>query len=272
MREINSIPLINPKEEIELAGLIKQGNLPAKYKLITSNLRLVVKIAHDFKGLGFPLQDLISEGNLGLMRAVEKFDPKKGAKFSSYAAWWVKQAMRRAMLEKSKLIRVPVTSAGKINKIKSMQSRLTEDLGRSPTDKEVAGRLNFSVRVVSRLKGADHKTVSMNIPISNDKESWLKDLIPDDRAAAPDRILDDSELTERIKSMLNSLNHREKAILLMRFGLDGHPPRTLEEVSKKIGRTRERVRQIQNRALGKLKTIINKEKELTRGRAMSFVF
>ena len=261
MRDINNIPLINTKEEVELAKLIKKGSLEAKYKLITSNLRLVVKIAHDFKGIGLPLQDLIAEGNIGLMRAAEKFDPSKGAKFSSYAAWWIKQSMRRAMMEKSKLIRVPITSAGKINKIKSTRSRLTEQLGRSPTDKEIAGKLNFSVKVVSRLKKVEQKTVSLHQPISDDNSSGLKDVLPDDKTLSPDQLMDDHELVNRVNRLLNALDGRERTILLMRFGLDGRPPKTLEEVSKKIGRTRERVRQIQNKALNKLRHIIVEDRE-----------
>ena len=268
MRDINNIPLINTKEEVELAKLIKKGNQKAKYKLITSNLRLVVKIAHDFKGLGLPLQDLVAEGNIGLMRAAEKFDPAKGAKFSSYAAWWIKQSMRRAMMEKSKLIRVPITSAGKINKIKSTQSRLTDQLGRSPTDKEIAGQLNFSIKVVSRLKMVEQRTVSLQNPISNDENGWLKDILPDEKSPAPDQLLDESELADRINHLLITLDKRERTILLMRFGLDGKPPKTLEEVSKVIGRTRERVRQIQNKALNKLRHIMrNENASLNIGRA-----
>ena len=259
MRDINNIPLINTKEEVELAKLIKEGCLEAKYKLITSNLRLVVKIAHDFKGFGLPLQDLVAEGNIGLMRAAEKFDPSKGAKFSSYASWWIKQSMRRAMMEKSKLIRVPITSAGKINKIKSTRSQLKEQLGRSPTDKEIAGELNYSVKVVSRLKKVNQNTVSLHNPISDDDTGWLKDILPDEKALTPDQLLDDSELANRINRLLSTLDKRERTILLMRFGLDGRPPKTLEEVSNVIGRTRERVRQIQNKALNKLRNVILRE-------------
>ena len=261
MRDINTIPLISIKEEVELAKLIKQGSLKAKYKLITANLRLVVKIAHDFKGIGLPLQDLISEGNIGLMRAAEKFDPTKGAKFSSYAAWWIKQSMRRAMMEKSKLIRIPITSAGKINKIKSTRSRLSEQLGRSPTDKEIAGNLNFSVKVVSRLKKVEQKTISLHQSISEENGNGLNDVLPDEKSVSPDELMDEHELVNRINRLLSALDRREQTILLMRFGLDGRPPKTLEEVSKKIGRTRERVRQIQNKALSKLRHIIVEDRE-----------
>ena len=257
MRDIGNIPLVNTQEEVELAASIRHGCEEAKFKLIISNLRLVVKIAHDFKSLGLPLQDLISEGNIGLMRAVEKFDPQKGAKFSSYAAWWIKQAMRRALLEKSKPIRIPVTSAGKINKIKSIRTRLTHKLGRDPTDKEIAYQSELSVRVVSRLKQADLKTVSLQDPITQNKDGWLKDILSDERAESPSKLADDNEFLDRLNGLLNMLDKRERMILLMRYGLDGKPPRTLEEVSITIGRTRERVRQIQNKALQKMRNLIN---------------
>jgi RNA polymerase primary sigma factor len=259
MRDISAHPLIDKKEECRLAKLIQQGDQDAREKLISANLRLVVKIAHDFKRMGFPLQDLISEGNIGLMRAAEKFDPEKGAKFSSYAAWWIKQAMRRAIFEKSKMIRVPVASAGKIHKIRTTNNRLTRELGREPTNAEIAKQLDFSEGVVKRLKRADLRTVSLDDPILQGENGDLKSLIPDERIASPDAILDGNEAVKRLKELLDELDPREKMILYMRFGLDGHPPRTLDEVSRAIGRTRERVRQIQKRALSKLRTHISKE-------------
>jgi len=256
IRDICRIPLINAEEEEELARLIRGGDENAKYKLIIANLRLVVKIAHEFKGYGLPLQDLISEGNIGLIRAAEKFDPRKGAKFSSYAAWWIKQAMRRALFEKSRPIRIPVTSAGKINKIKSIRSRLLDQLGRDPTDKEIAGLSDFSVRVVARLKRTELKAVSLQDPICHDKDGWLRDIIPDTRSQTPDQILRDTDAVQRLRRLLKMLDKRERMILLMRYGLDGRPPETLEEISKKIGRTRERVRQIQKKALAKLRQLM----------------
>jgi len=262
MDDIGHIPLVNKDEEVVLAGLIKAGDMQAREKLIRANLRLVVKIAHDFKGMGLPLQDLVSEGNIGLMRAAEKFDPEKGAKFSSYAAWWIKQAMRRALSEKSKTIRVPIASVGKINKIRTMRSTLTEKLGRDPTDREIADRLDFSERVVTRLKRADLKTVSLHDPILRGEDGELKNLIPDESSATPYRMLDDSESVQRLNMLLQSLDKRERTILLMRYGLDGTPPRTLEQISKKIGRTRERVRQIQKRALNKLRSQITQDRDL----------
>jgi len=257
MRDIGDIPLVNLEEEAELAKMIKKGDKAALDQLVRANLRLVVKIAHDFKGFGLPLQDLISEGNIGLMRAAEKFDPAKGAKFSSYAAWWIKQNMRRGLAEKSRTIRVPIASASKIKKIKLTLGHLIEELGREPTNAEIANRVDFSERVVKRLKRSDLKTVSLQDPIMRGEEGELNHLIPDETNATPDQVLDDSESVNRINSLLQELDNRERSILLMRFGLDGGLPRTLEEISKKIGRTRERVRQIQKRALTKLRSQID---------------
>lgn len=262
MDDIGHFPLINKAEEVILAKLIKEGDMQAREKLIRSNLRLVVKIAHDFKGMGLPLQDLVSEGNIGLMRAAEKFDPQKGAKFSSYAAWWIKQAMRRALSEKSKTIRIPIASITKINKIRATRAKLSESLGRDPTDREIADRVDFSERVVKRLRRCDLKTVSLHDPIMRGEDGELKNLIPDENAPTPYHNIDENESAQRLNMLLNKLDTRERTILRMRYGLDGGPPRTLEQISKKIGRTRERVRQIQKRALNKLRTHIAQDDQL----------
>ena len=260
MGELARIPLVNKKEEAELADAIHGDNEDrhedARSTLIKANLRLVVKIAHDFKGLGLPLLDLISEGNIGLMRAVEKFDPAKGAKFSSYAAWWIKQSMRRALANQSRTIRIPVQSAGKINKIKSVRMKLAEELGREPSDAEIAEHLDFSERTVAGLRLADLRTFSLHDPIQQGEEGEFQDIIPDRHAMTPDQILGDVESVFRLMDLLEKLEERERRILEMRFGLRGNRPLTLEEVSQEIGRTRERVRQIQNQALAKLKQLL----------------
>jgi RNA polymerase primary sigma factor len=267
MREIGQISLVTKQEEVELAAKIHGNNLvlkeEARTHLIRANLRLVVKIAHDFKGLGLPLLDLISEGNIGLMRAVEKFDPAKGAKFSSYAAWWIKQSMRRALANQSKTIRIPVQSAGKINKIKNARIKLVEKLSREPSDAEIAEFLEFSERTVSGLKLADLKTFSLHDPIQQGEDGEFQDIIPDRTATMPDRILGDREAIMRLTKLLTHLDLREKRIIVMRFGLDGNRPKTLEEVSQEIGRTRERVRQIQNQAMDKLKNLLSDEAGVT---------
>ena len=263
MGEIAQIPLVNKKEEAELAEAIHstddERHEDARTTLIKANLRLVVKIAHDFKGLGLPLLDLISEGNIGLMRAVEKFDPAKGAKFSSYAAWWIKQSMRRALANQSRTIRIPVQSAGKINKIKTVRMRLAEELGRDPSDAEIAEHLDFSERTVSGLRLADLRTISLHDPIQQGEEGEFQDIIPDRHAMTPDQIIGDIESVFRLMDLLDKLDERERKILEMRFGLRGGKTLTLEEVSQQIGRTRERVRQIQNQALTKLKQLLMDE-------------
>ena len=263
MGEIAQIPLVNKKEEQELSEAIHSTD-PSRHEaarttLIKANLRLVVKIAHDFKGLGLPLLDLISEGNIGLMRAVEKFDPAKGAKFSSYAAWWIKQSMRRALANQSRTIRIPVQSAGKINKIKTVRMKLAEELGRDPSDAEIAEHLDFSERTVSGLRLADLRTISLHDPIQQGEEGEFQDIIPDRHAMTPDQIIGDIESVFRLMDLLDKLEDRERKILEMRFGLRGGKTLTLEEVSQQIGRTRERVRQIQNQALTKLKQLLMDE-------------
>ena len=263
MNEICQISLVTKEQEVFLAAAIhgedNSAHDEARKTLIKANLRLVVKIAHDFKGLGLPLLDLISEGNIGLMRAVEKFDPAKGAKFSSYAAWWIKQSMRRALANQSRIIRIPVQSAGKINKIKSIRTKLTEKLGREPTDAEIAKDLDYSERTVAGLRLADLRTFSLHDPIQQGEDGEFQDIIPDRGAQTPDRILSDVESVGRLVDLLSELDERERMILKMRFGLDGARPKTLEEVSQEIGRTRERVRQIQNQALTKLRELLADE-------------
>ena len=242
MQNIGQYPLVSTDEEVELAEQIKNGDAKAsadaRAKLIRSNLRLVVKIAHDFKGLGLPLLDLISEGNIGLMRAVEKFDPSKGAKLSSYAAWWIKQSMRRALANQARTIRIPVQSASKISKIQAAKAKLTENLGRDPTDKEIASEVNLTERTVTGLRLGKTTTISLHDPIQHGEDGEFRDIIPDDKSAAPDELVQDEET------------------LTLRFGLNGDRAKTLEEVSQSIGRTRERVRQIQNQALDKLRNML----------------
>jgi len=265
MQDIGQLPLVTEVEEAVLARQIAQGSEEARAKLIKSNLRLVVKIAHDFKGLGLPLLDLISEGNIGLMRAVEKFDPSKGAKLSSYAAWWIKQAMRRALANQSRTIRVQVQSASKINKIKVARNKLHDELGREPTDAEIAVFLDFSERTVAGLKIADLASFSLHDNIQDGELGKFEDIIPDHGSATPDNLISNNETTQRLLLLIDGLEQREKQILKMRFGLDGERPKTLEEVSAAVGRTRERIRQIQNLAMAKLKLLMNETGRLPAG-------
>ena len=254
MQNIGQFPLVSPEEEIELAAKIKDGDDDAKQKLIRSNLRLVVKIAHDFKGLGLPLLDLISEGNIGLMRAVEKFDPSKGAKLSSYAAWWIKQSMRRALANQARTIRIPVQSASKICKIQAAKVKLAEEYGRDPTDREIA-----SEGTVTGLRLGKTTTISLHDPIQHGEDGEFRDIIPDDKSTAPDELVQDEETLSHMLKLTERLEKRERIILNLRFGLSGERPKTLEEVSQTIGRTRERVRQIQNQALDKLKSYLEED-------------
>ncbi len=259
MQHIGQYPLVTPEEEVDLAEEIKHGSEAARIRLIRSNLRLVVKIAHDFKGLGLPLLDLISEGNIGLMRAVEKFDPSKGAKLSSYAAWWIKQAMRRALANQSRTIRIPVQSATKISKIQNARTKMREELGREPTNAEIAEAVNLTERTVSGLRLGKTTTISLHDPIQQGEEGEFRDIIPDDSATSPDEIVQDDETLFHMLNLVSRLEERERNILQLRFGLDGERPHTLEEVSRIIGRTRERIRQIQNQALEKLRLMIDND-------------
>lgn len=262
MTSISKYELVSTDEEAELAKRISKGDREARAKLINSNLRLVVKIAHDFKGMGLPLLDLISEGNIGLMRAVEKFDPTKGAKLSSYAAWWIKQSMRRALANQARTIRIPVQSASKISKIQSARVKLMAELGREPTDKEIATAVNLTERTVTGLRQGKTSTISLFDPIQNGAEGEFKDIIADEKTIAPNDIVRDDETLAVMLGLLSKLDDREKVILKLRFGLGGEKPKTLEEVSRTIGRTRERVRQIQNQALDRLRAAIEEQKSI----------
>lgn len=261
MQDIERFPLIGLDEEAELAKGISEGSQAAMSKLIESNLRLVVKIAHDFKGLGLPLLDLISEGNIGLMRAAEKFDPQKGAKFSSYSAWWIKQAMRRALANQSRTIRVPVQSAAKMNRIRAERGHLAMELGREPTTREIARTLQMSERTVANLRKLESTWISLQEPIQEGEASEIEQLIPDTSAPTPDVQVAEKDTSEYLIHLIENLEDRESAVLRMRFGLDGAPPKTLEQVSNSVGRTRERIRQIQNRALAKLRRWMSEDRQ-----------
>ena len=259
MEHISQYPLITREEENSLAEEIRNGSQDARNKLIRSNLRLVVKIAHDFKGRGLPLLDLISEGNVGLMRAVDKFDPSKGAKLSSYAAWWIKQAIRRALANQSRTIRIPVQSASKISKIHNARLRLREKLERDPTIPEIAEEAELSTRTVTALGTVKTTTISLHDPIQAGEDGEFRNIIPDTGTETPDAVIEDNETMKRMLALIGTLEERERRILQLRFGLNGEQALTLEEVSKVIGRTRERVRQIQLQALAKLRMMLEEQ-------------
>jgi len=259
VRHISRFPLLTIEQEVELAAQVQAGAEEARSKLVQSNLRLVVKIAHDFRGCGLPLPDLISEGNIGLVRAVERFDPAKGAKLSSYAAWWIKQFMRRALTSKSHMIRIPAQSAVKICRIENAGARLTEELGREPTNAEIAAALGFPEKTVANLRRARTATVSLDAPISSGEAGEYCEIIPDDDAASPDEVAEREASVRYLLKLVDQFDEQKREILKFRFGLHGERPRTLEEVSNIIGLTRERIRQIQNKALHELRTMCEKE-------------
>jgi RNA polymerase primary sigma factor len=261
LREIGQIALLTPDEEIELAAKIKKGDKEARAKMIRANLRLVVKIAHDYSNLGLPLLDLISEGNIGLMKAVERFDPAKGGKLSTYAAWWIKQSIKRALANQSKTIRLPVHLVDKISKMRRVALQMSEELGREPTDEELAEEIGMAAAKVSQLKTVSIRPASLDAPISDDDSTEFGEIVGDEEAQTPFEMLRDRDLRDEVGDLIAVLDEREKKIIFSRFGLDGGKPKTLEEVGKKFGVTRERIRQLQNIALMKLRRALQKKEK-----------
>lgn len=254
LREIGETALLTREEEAQLARKIKRGDKAAKERMIKANLRLVVKIANDYAAYGLPLLDLISEGNLGLIKAVERFDPRKGAKFSTYAAWWIKQSIRRALANQSKTIRLPVHLVDKIQKMRRISYQLTDELGREPTDEELAVELFMTPTKVRSLRQAAIAPLSLDASISTDNdEASLGEIIGDENAIQPSERLAEADLRKAMIDVLHILDEREMRIINLRFGLDGTKEHTLEEVGKKFKVTRERIRQLQNIALTKLR-------------------
>ncbi len=258
LREIGQVKLLTPDEEVDLAARIKKGDKKAREQMIKANLRLVVKIAHDYEGLGLPLLDLISEGNIGLMKAVERFDPAKGGKLSTYGAWWIKQSIKRALANQSKTIRLPVHLVDKISKMRKTALRMHEEMGREPTDEELADELGMSASRVSQLRTAAIRPASLDAPIGDDESNNFAEIVEDENADTPYEELEDKTVTKMLQEMVKTLETREATILRYRFGLDGGSEKTLEEVGARFGVTRERVRQIQNIALNKLRKMIQK--------------
>ena len=258
LREIGQVKLLTPSEEIELAARIKKGDKKAREQMIKANLRLVVKIAHDYEGFGLPLLDLISEGNIGLMKAVERFDPSKGGKLSTYGSWWIKQSIKRALANQSKTIRLPVHLVDKISKMRRVAMKLQEEFGREPTDDELAEELGMTSSRVAQMRTAAIRPASLDAPIGDDESNNYSEIIADENASTPYEDLEENTVTKMLQEMVKTLDPREATILRYRFGLDGGSEKTLEEVGEKFGVTRERVRQIQNIALAKLRKMIEK--------------
>ncbi len=261
LREIGRIPLLTPQQEVELAGKIKKGDAEARERMINSNLRLVVTIAHDYANLGLPLLDLISEGNIGLTKAVERFDPTKGAKLSTYAMWWIKQSIKRALANQSKTIRLPVHLVDKVAKVRRVSLQMSDELGREPTDDELGEEIGIHGDKVARLKSVGIRPASLDAPIGDDDSTEFGEMIGDEEAQTPFELLRDKNLRGEVDGLIEVLDDREKKIISQRFGLDGGQPKTLEAVSKDFGVTRERIRQLQNIALAKLRRALSKKED-----------
>ena len=258
LREISQVKLLTPQEEIALAKRIQRGDRQAREHMIKANLRLVVKIARAYDGLGLPLLDLINEGNIGLMKGVKRFDPKRGTKLSTYASWWIKQAIKRALANHSKTIRLPVHVVDRLAQIRRTEAKLHELLEREPTDGEIAAHLGLDERRVRQYREAARPPVSLDSPIGIDDSLSVSEVVPDPAAVAPlDRLI---QTTDRVlvREVLATLKAREGKILAMRFGLDDGDPKSLEVIGKRFGVTRERIRQIQEEALQKLRAKIKK--------------
>ena len=258
LREIGQVKLLTVDQEVELAAKIKKGDKKAREQMIKANLRLVVKIARDYEGIGLPLLDLISEGNIGLMKAVERFDPSKGGKLSTYGSWWIKQSIKRALANQSKTIRLPVHLVDKISKMRRTALKLQEILGREPSDEELAEEMGISTLRVSQMRLAAVRPASLDAPIGDEESNNFAEVVQDENADSPYEQLEDKTVTSMLQDMVKNLDPREATILRTRFGLDGGSEKTLEEVGEKFGVTRERVRQIQNIALRKLRRMIEK--------------
>lgn len=253
LKEIGKVPLLSAEEEIELANRIEHGDQEAKKKLAEANLRLVVSIAKRYVGRGMLFLDLIQEGNLGLLKAVEKFDYRKGFKFSTYATWWIRQAITRAIADQARTIRIPVHMVETINKLIRVERQLLQELGREPTPDEIAKEMEMDVDKVREIMKIAQEPVSLETPIGEEEDSHLGDFIPDDDAPAPAEAAAYTMLKEQLMDVLDTLTPREEKVLRLRFGLDDGRARTLEEVGKEFKVTRERIRQIEAKALRKLR-------------------
>ena len=253
LKEIGRVPLLTAEEEVELAKRIEQGDEEAKRRLAEANLRLVVSIAKRYVGRGMLFLDLIQEGNLGLLKAVEKFDYRKGYKFSTYATWWIRQAITRAIADQARTIRIPVHMVETINKLIRVSRQLLQELGREPTPEEIAAEMGLPVERVREIMRIAQEPVSLETPIGEEEDSHLGDFIEDQEAPSPPEAASQSMLREQLEGVLDTLNPREKKVLRLRFGLDDGKQRTLEEVGQQFGVTRERIRQIEAKALRKLR-------------------
>jgi RNA polymerase primary sigma factor len=255
LRSIGRVGLLTAEEEVQLAKRIERGDMAAKQHMIEANLRLVVSIAKGYLGRGLTFLDLIQEGSLGLIRAVEKFDYRRGYKFSTYATWWIRQAVTRAIADKARTIRIPVHMVEKLNKVVHVERQLVQDLGREPTPDEIAAELECTAREVKDILRMSQLPVSLEKPIGEEEDSELGDFVQDDTAESPFELAVENLRRENVRTALDALPAREREVIEMRFGLKGHQARTLEEVGRAFGVTRERIRQIENNTLKKLENL-----------------
>ncbi len=260
LKDIGRVPLLTAAQEVELAKRIERGDMTAKRKMVESNLRLVVSIAKNYRNQGLPFLDLIQEGTIGLVRAAEKFDYRKGFKFSTYATWWIRQAVARALADKARTIRMPVHVVEKLNKISRTERKLVTELGRDPSVEEIAAVLEITPEEVEAVRRSAQAPVSLEKPVGEEDDSELGHFIADDNAKAPDDAADEVIRQETLSRILAVLSYRERRILELRYGLGGEQPRTLDEVGKTFNVTRERVRQIENQCLKKLQAMAESQK------------
>jgi len=263
LQEIGRVDLLKPEQEIELAINIKKGDQKSLETLTKANLRFVVSVAKQYQNQGLSLGDLINEGNLGLIKAAKRFDETRGFKFISYAVWWIRQSIERAIINQTKTIRLPVHVAEHINKYLSTVEILIQELGREPQTKEIAKRMKVTNEDIEGLKQLIRKTYSLESPVGDREESYLRDIIADSTINSPAKIAEGISMREEIDRWLAELKNKEREVICLRFGLEGQEPKTLEEIGQRFGLTRERIRQIEAASLAKLRSIIAK-KEIKR--------
>jgi len=255
LREIGRVPLLTAAQEVELAKAMEAGDLSAKQRMIEANLRLVVSIAKNYRNQGLAFLDLIQEGTIGLVRAVEKFDWRRGYKFSTYATWWIRQAVARALADKGRTIRMPVHVVEKLNRIGRTERRMVAELGREPTLAELSAELDLPEDEIAQIRQSMQAPMSLDRPVGDDDDSEFGQFVADTSAVAPEDVLDEDGRREALARVLQSLSYRERRVLELRYGLDGNGPRTLDEVGREFNVTRERIRQIENQSLRKLEAL-----------------